>query len=306
MDVSAPKSFRTNRQFSPTPHGLQAPAPPADGMQVLPPDVSPADAGKTPEVATVPVLDQSTVAADAIVEKAASLPALDGHKVVVGEIVDLMRGELEAAIRGLQEGNAQKWVQVSARIDGAVEAIEEMKADARRQLAEAIEKAAPVYSATFGDDGLPVVSEVPQIVFRGTRPPENPIMAPPRPCADGIILYYNYDNKRPQPEIRVTQQGVVVDFGMAVEVPPGWVCDVTVAGTDGVRVRVATLAGRSGKSLVLRLHTDVPGGYVVANQGEIARLHPRRQLAGAVRFEQGGAAFSIAPDGSRTMIGALK
>lgn len=100
----------------------------------------------------------------------------------------------------------------------------------------------------------------------------------PSVAADGsIVLYHNMDPAEASAEVVVPEVGTKsVNTGMRVEVPAGWVAEVTVAGIAGQRVRVATLCGSTHPDgqLMLRLHSNAR--TMVRAGSELCRLHLHR------------------------------
>lgn len=100
----------------------------------------------------------------------------------------------------------------------------------------------------------------------------------PSAAADGsIVLYHNMDPAEASAEVVVPEVGTKsVNTGMRVEVPAGWVAEVTVAGIAGQRVRVTTLCGSTHQDgqLVLRLHSNAR--TMVRAGNELCRLHLHR------------------------------
>lgn len=112
---------------------------------------------------------------------------------------------------------------------------------------------------------------------------------PPRPDSDGtIILYHSTDPADgTSAEVTLSSAGVrVVSLGYRVELPPGWVADVTVEGVAGQRFQVALLSGETAPSgsLKLALRTNNPAARRVSAGSELARLHLRRATPADVVF----------------------
>jgi hypothetical protein len=112
---------------------------------------------------------------------------------------------------------------------------------------------------------------------------------PPRSADDGtIVLYHSTDpDDGTSTEITLGSGGVrVVNLGYRVELPPGWIADVTVDGVAGQRFQVATLSGMTapGGTLKLALRTNNPVARRISAGSELARLHLRRATPAEVVF----------------------
>lgn len=184
--------------------------------------------------------------------------------------VDLLAGLVEQV-------GSQVWERMAGHVAALLsQATADARAEAERSTAEL---RAEVAKAQAGDD-RPTVRFV---AAKGWQP------VPPRPDSDGTIILYHSTDPADGTSAEVTLSSAgqrVVNLGYRVELPPGWVADVTVEGVAGQRFQVALLSGETAPSgsLKLALRTNNPAARRVSAGSELARLHLRRATPADVVF----------------------
>lgn len=104
------------------------------------------------------------------------------------------------------------------------------------------------------------------------------VQHPPRVLDSGeIALILNADPMQPNSsEIVIPDVGSkTIGMGYRVEIPDGWLADVTVDGIAGQRVHVGTLYGATHKDGELKLSLRSDRRHTVQAGHEVARLHLR-------------------------------
>lgn len=112
---------------------------------------------------------------------------------------------------------------------------------------------------------------------------------PPKCLPNGdIALYHNYNpDETTSSEISIGSTGArVVDFGFRVEIPSGWIAEVSTEGVAGQRVIVGILSGSTHKesSLKLALRNNCPSPVTKSSGHEIARMHLRRTVPAEIEW----------------------
>lgn len=177
----------------------------------------------------------------------------------------------------VEQVGSRVWERMAGHVAALLsQATADARAEAERSAAEL---RAEVAKAQAGDD-RPTVRF---IAAKGWQP------FPPRPAEDGtIVLYHSTDPEDgTSAEVTLSSAGQrVVNLGYRVELPPGWVADVTVEGVAGQRFQVALLSGETAPngSLKLALRTNNPTARRVSAGSELARLHLRRAAPAEVVF----------------------
>jgi hypothetical protein len=185
----------------------------------------------------------------------------------VGETLDAL----------VEQVGSRVWERMANHVAALLsQATADARAEAERSAAELRAEVARVQA---GDD-RPTVRF---IAAKGWQP------FPPRPAEDGTIILYHTANPEDgtSTEVSVPSAGQkVVDLGYRVELPPGWIADVTVEGVAGQRFQVALLSGASAPhgSLKLAIRTNNPHAGRVSAGSELARLHLRRAAPAEVVF----------------------
>lgn len=87
-------------------------------------------------------------------------------------------------------------------------------------------------------------------------------------------------------ELRIPENtSIEARFGYSVEIPKGWVGEVTVAGLVGQRVLCGVLVGQGVAELRLRLQTNNPHLAAIRAGEEVAQLHLRKVQNVAMSYE---------------------